>query len=244
MFFWEKPGVYREKLQNYLKIAVCQLPKNRQLIRLHITPTIRLDRSFKMNLTLKERENFMQLSHKIAATSIAILTGLTQLTPVTAYTFGQKEVNQSKMIALAVPLRASGLNNLVILEQVSNKRPCWRESGKTPVTVDPLLLKFNFTGICGRVTDSNGYSIRIAGTDLGMQYTISLQKSGGELLLVGTNRRNFRSAPIIIGRTRGLSNGITKIFLQSGWRFTKRTYGGKTLGHVYLTNDSQAFLNN
>jgi len=106
------------------------------------------------------------------------------------------------------------------------------------VTVNPLLLKFNFTGICSRATDTNGYSMRVGGTDLGMRYNISTQRVNGELLLVGTNRSNPYSAPIVIGRTNGIANGLTKINLISGWRFTKRTYNGKQLGHIYLTNDN------
>ena len=32
-----------------------------------------------------------------------------------------------------------------------------------PTTVKPLLATFDFTGICGRYMDSNGYSVRIGG---------------------------------------------------------------------------------
>jgi len=176
---------------------------------------------------------------QIAALAATALGTISAITPaIAAFSFGQKEVNQRNFVAAAVPLRGGSSHQLVILEQVSNKRACWSESGNRPVTVNPLLLKFNFTGICSRATDTNGYSMRVGGTDLGMRYNISTQRVNGELLLVGTNRSNPYSAPIVIGRTNGIANGLTKINLISGWRFTKRTYNGKQLGHIYLTNDN------
>lgn len=174
----------------------------------------------------------------IAATAIGTISAITPA--IAAFTFGQKEVDQTKFVAAAVPFRGGTAHQLVILEQVSNKRACWSESGNRPVSINPLLLKFNFTGICGRATDSNGYSIRIGGTDLGMRYNLNVQRVNGEILLVGTSRSNPYSAPIVIGRTRGIANGLTKINLESGWRFTKRTYNGKQLGHIYLTNNNVA----
>lgn len=177
----------------------------------------------------------------LAATALGTISAITPA--IAAFSFGQKEVDQTKFVAAAVPFRGGSAHQLVILEQVSNKRACWSESGNRPVNVNPLLLKFNFTGICGRATDSNGYSIRVAGTDLGMRYNLNVQRVNGEILLVGTNRRDPYAAPIVIGRTRGVGNGLTKIALESGWRFTKRTYNGKLLGHIYLTNDSLALAN-
>ena len=35
-----------------------------------------------------------------------------------------------------------------------------------------------------------------------------------------------------------------KISLDPGWRFTKRTYQGRELGHVYLTYDSVGWYSN
>jgi N-acetylmuramoyl-L-alanine amidase len=163
------------------------------------------------------------------------------VTPKAPVLFGQKEVDQNKFIAISVPIARGKSQNLMILEQVSNQRACWKETGGTPATVDPLLLKFNFTGICGRATDSNGYSIRLAGKDVGMQYTLSLQKVNGDMVLVGTNRRNPFAQRLVIGHTGGITDGIMKINLEPGWRMTKRTYNGQTLGHIYFTNDSSEF---
>lgn len=150
--------------------------------------------------------------------------------------FGQQEVEQKRFIAIAVPRRYG--YSLVVVEQVRDTRPCWQESGNAPIQVDPLLLTFDFTGICGRATDSNGYSVRMGGQDLALTHTLSVRGVGNDILLVASSRVDVYAAPIVIGRTYGVTNGFAKIVLEPGWRFTKRTYGEKTLGHVYFTHDS------
>jgi N-acetylmuramoyl-L-alanine amidase len=101
----------------------------------------------------------------------AILT-LGAIAPAKAYTFDETEINQDRVIAIAQPGGLTGYQ-LLIVEQVTNKRQCWSESGSNPVVVNPLLATFDFTGICGRATDSNGFSIRMAGTDLALKYSLS-----------------------------------------------------------------------
>jgi Protein of unknown function (DUF3747) len=152
-----------------------------------------------------------------------------------AASFGQTEVNQSKVIAVAVP-RANNYYSLLILEQLSPQKNCWRESGSRPTKVEPLLLNFDFTKICGRSTDSNGYSVRMAGQDKGLDYRLSVQKQDNDVVLLGIPRSG--GSKLEIGRTHGFSSGFLKIALNPGWRFTKRSYQGKKLGHLYLTRDT------
>jgi hypothetical protein len=126
------------------------------------------------------------------------------------------------------------------LEQVSNKRACWQEgstAANSPTPVEPLLLGFDFSGICGRSTDSNGYSLRMAGQDLGLKYSVRVVKRNNELVLIGQPNRGQNLPMLEIGRTRGLDSGFAKIFLDPGWRLSKRVYNDRPLGHVYLTND-------
>jgi N-acetylmuramoyl-L-alanine amidase len=156
--------------------------------------------------------------------------------PSQAVTFGQTEIDQSNFVAVAMP--HAGYYTLLVLEQRTDKKPCWRESGSAPTRVEPLLLNFNFTGICGRSTDSNGYSIRAAGQDLGLKYQLSLQKKKNDVLLVGIPAQSSGGKVIELGRTHGIRSGFLKIDLKSGWRFTKRTYGDKTLGHIYFSRDT------
>lgn len=151
---------------------------------------------------------------------------------VQANTFDEKEIAQEHTIAIAAPYRHG--YNLVVIEQIPGKNKCWAEQGTSPVTVDPLLMNFNFSGHCRRGTDSNGYSVRINGEERGSDYLLKIVEQDDELILIGTTR-DPNEAPIVIGRTHGKSEGVTKIFLNPGWRFTKRSYQGQELGHFYFS---------
>jgi N-acetylmuramoyl-L-alanine amidase len=182
-------------------------------------------------------KNLIQRS--LATVGTAAFLALNALTPAHAgFVFEETEVNPDNVIAIAQPLRTQGYQGykLLVLEQQSDARACWSEigGGVGPVEVDPLLLDFDFTGICGRATDSNGYSARVNDTDLALTHNLSLQEVGGEVKLFAVSR----GEKILIGSTKGLSDGFLKIDLKPGWRFTKRTYGDKVLGHFYLSNDN------
>lgn len=159
--------------------------------------------------------------------------------PVKASTFSETAVDQDNVIAIARPY-GEGKYDLLVIEQIPDKQACWTESGANPVMVDPLLLNFDFTGICRRATDSNGYSIRLDGNDLGLDYLLRLVPRDGELVLVGTPRSGNYSE-IVLGTTKGLANGFMKVHLYPGWQFTKRTYEEKVLGHFYFSG-SQAVI--
>ncbi|HEY9606992.1 MAG TPA: DUF3747 domain-containing protein [Allocoleopsis sp.] len=176
---------------------------------------------------------------RVAVLTTASFVSFSAWSPTTAATFDNIEVSADKFVAVAAPY-GDNKYQLLIVEQVSSKRPCWSESGSNPVQVEPLLLNFNFTGICDRKTDSNGYSIRMNGQDLGLDYLIRVVERNGELVLVGTPRVNRQAPEIEIGSTKGHGSGFEKIFLNPGWRFTRRVYQGKPLGHIYLTSDSDA----
>jgi N-acetylmuramoyl-L-alanine amidase len=149
--------------------------------------------------------------------------------------FGKIEINSNKIIVIATPLRNKYA--LTVIEQLSSDRPCWTElSSDRPVIVQLDLLDFDFTGICGRATDSGGYSIRMADEDVGLDYKLEVLSRDGELFLVGTPYSpNFPE--LIIGQTHGIAGEPMKIFLNPGWRMTRRTYEGEILGHYYFTHD-------
>ena len=172
---------------------------------------------------------------QVAALTIASFLTVGGFSPSNAGTFDTNEVNANNFIAVAAPF-GDNQYQLLIIEQLSRQRDCWRERGNNPVTVEPLLLNFDFTGICSRNTDSNGYSIRMEEQDLGLDYLLRIVKRDGELVLVGTNRVNRNAPEIEIGSTRGMGSGFQKIFLNPEWRLTRRTYQGKALGHIYLTS--------
>ncbi len=182
------------------------------------------------------------MKHSLVRT-VAALAGSAILTlgaigSAKAFTFDETDINQDRVIVIAQP-RPSGGYQLLIVEQVSDKRKCWSESGSNPVKVDPLLVTFDFTGICGRATDSNGFSIRMAGTDLALKYTLTLESVDGNVLLIGTPV-DYQGKSVIIGRTNGDVNEFMKITLDPAWRLSKRAYQGRTLGHFYFTTNEPA----
>ncbi|MEM9449674.1 MAG: DUF3747 domain-containing protein [Cyanobacteria bacterium P01_E01_bin.6] len=170
--------------------------------------------------------------------NLAILTALSLVQvmttpPATASLFQQTEVNQDNVIAIASPI-GNTRHQLLILEQLSSSRNCWAENGDR---VTPLLLDFDFTGICSRATDSNGYSVRVGNEDLGFQYSLRLAAENGILRLLASSNRNLSAPPIEVGRATLQPGEFVSVTLNPGWRITKRTYNGQPLGHYYLAND-------
>ena len=170
----------------------------------------------------------------IAAATAATLTFFGTTTRVNAQAFDNLEVNQDDFVLVAAPGGGLlGRPQLMIIEQKSDARQCWSESGANPTQIEPLLLNFDFSGICGRATDSNGYSIRAGDGDANRNFNLELKEEDGEYLLVGSPStfptNPYRNGPSInIGRTFGeASNGFTKVFLNPGWRLTRRAFDGR-----------------
>lgn len=173
---------------------------------------------------------------KLIALATLALSSLTAIKPAAAALFSKVDLDPNKLLLVASPY-GNNAHQLVIVEQVSNRRACWSESGSSPTTIDPLLTTFDFTGICGRSTDANGYSIRMGDQDLGMQYSLRVVRRNGDLLLVGMPSIARNATEIPIGRAGGVTNGFAKLQLNPGWRITRRVYNNQQLGHFYLTND-------
>ncbi len=187
----------------------------------------------------------MKLSLTLRLTTIATIT-LTTLLPlqtVKAQGFDEKLLDQSQVIAIARPLGGGAKYDLLVIEQIAGKRQCWNESGSNPALIEPLLLNFDFTGICRRSTDSNGYSMRVDGQDYGLDYLLRLVIRDGDVVLVATSRTHPGQKDIVVGRTGGISQGFMKIVLDPGWQFTKRTFKGRELGHFYFSGQGVAIRN-
>ena len=182
------------------------------------------------------RQTAMMTRLKWVALSTLALSSLTPMKPAAAALFSKADLDPSKLTLVASPY-GSGAHQLLIVEQVSNSRACWSESGSGPTVIEPLLANFDFTGICGRSTDANGYSIRMGDQDLGLQYSLRVVQRNGDLLLVGVSNRDRTAPEIPIGRAGGVTNGFAKLYLNPGWRMTRRVYNNQALGHFYLTND-------
>lgn len=178
---------------------------------------------------------------------VTILTALAALLSLSAgvsgravqasSTFGQQEVNQDDFVLMATPYQGGSKHQLSIIGQASRERGCWSEQGNQPAIVTPLLLNFDFSGICTRSVDGNGYSIRIDGQDQYLTYTPKIINAGGELQLIARPTRSGLQE-LVIARSYGTPLSFSKLMLQPGWRLTKRSYQGQALGHLYLTYDS------
>ncbi|MBL1209337.1 DUF3747 domain-containing protein [Geminocystis sp. GBBB08] len=177
------------------------------------------------------------LSNKLSVLALTALSTFLPFNAVKAVTFQETEVNQNEFIAVAQPY-GENKYNLIVIEQITGKNRCWSEMGANPVNVDLLLLNFDFSGHCRRSTDANGYSIRSDGQDYGLDILLNLVERDGNLLLIGINRKDTSQPPVVVGTAQGLNGQPMKIVLNPGWRFTKRTYEGKALGHVYFSYDS------
>jgi Protein of unknown function (DUF3747) len=155
---------------------------------------------------------------------------------IAAPLFNQQEIDQSKFVLAASPYGGNA-HQLLVIEQLNNRRQCWSESGASPTLVNPLLAEFDFTDICGRSIDSNGYSIRTANEDLNWRYSLRAVRRGNDILLLGIPNSDRTAPELLIGRTRGYTSGFAKFYLEPGWRLTKRSYNGTSTGHLYLTNN-------
>ncbi len=153
---------------------------------------------------------------------------------------GAQEVDMSRFILSTNPTSNFGGRQrygLMIIEQKTNAQPCYSTSGSAPTQVNPLLSTFDFSGICGRATDTNGYAIRAAGEQI--RYDPVFEEEDGVLVLYAKPSRFLRGAEkFVIGQTDGISpTGYTQVFLKPGWRLTRKTVDGSPKGLMYLTND-------
>jgi len=152
--------------------------------------------------------------------------------------FGMAELDPQKLLVVAAPIGSSSRSQLNIYEQVNGRRPCFAVAEGRPAVVSPLLSTFDFTGICGRYIDANGYSVRVGDTDLATVYRLSVVNQGADILLMAQPTRPGAGPEMVVGRTLGNGTGFLKLELEPGWRLARRTFRGRSLGHVYLYRDS------
>jgi hypothetical protein len=148
--------------------------------------------------------------------------------------FHSAPVEANSFAVLARPVAADDWT-LVVLEQLRPRPFCW--TPRPDGLVDPTLNRFDYTGICGRFIDSNGYSLRIGDIDLGHAYRLRLERRGNTLQLLATTAS--RGAELVVGqgavprRDRDL---FVPLQLEPGWELRRRTFGERSLNHVYFSN--------
>nr|WP_254940612.1 DUF3747 domain-containing protein [Cyanobium sp. Morenito 9A2] len=152
--------------------------------------------------------------------------------------FDAREVIQDRFILVAAPIGKGERAQLNIYEQVSNRRPCYVTVGASPAQVDPLLGRFDFTGICNRYIDGNGYSLRVGGSDLGTVYRLGVVRQANDTLLIASPTKSNPGPEMVVARTGGAGSGFLLLVPEPGWKVMRRHFGTRALGHVYVYRDS------
>jgi hypothetical protein len=155
---------------------------------------------------------------------LAMATGLFQST----------EVDPQRFAVLARPVGDNDWT-LLVLEQLAAQPSCWQ--ARPDGLVDPTLNRFDYTGICNRYLDSNGYSLRVADQDMGTTYRLQVQQVGSRLELQAVSPRS--SAVLVLGRAEVPlrdRDGFVALTLEPGWDLKRRTYEQRSLSHLYFAS--------
>ncbi|MFN9870899.1 MAG: DUF3747 domain-containing protein [Cyanobacteriota bacterium] len=152
--------------------------------------------------------------------------------------FGASDVDPSRFVLVAAPIGSGERSQLNIYEQVGSRRPCFAVGTSRPAAVDPLLASFDFTGVCSRYIDANGFSVRVGGSDLGTVYRLMVTREKGDVLLLAVPTRAGAGPEMVVARTGGQASGFLQLHLEPGWKLMRRSFRGRALGHVYLYTDA------
>jgi hypothetical protein len=163
------------------------------------------------------------------AVALSLPTGSAAMT-----LFSSRPLDGSRFAVLAKPV-GRGDWTLLVLEQIQPQPRCWEQ--RPDGLIDPALNRFDFTGICSRYLDSNGYSLRIGEEDLANRYRLRLEQRGTTLALLAMSPGE--PSQLLVGQ--GLvplrdRDGFVQIRLEPGWQLQRRVYGQQTLSHVYFAN--------
>lgn len=152
--------------------------------------------------------------------------------------FQTAELNPGNFAVVAAPIGNGERAQLNIYEQLNDRRACFAVNGGQPAVVEPLLATFDFTGICSRYLDANGYSVRIGDLDLAPGYRLSVVRFSDDNLLLAVPTRSGIGPEMVVARTNGPGTDFLQLQLEPGWQLRRRAYNGRNLGHVYFFRDS------
>jgi len=174
----------------------------------------------------------------LAGLTLAASAGPALLPPLgrTAGLFQSQPVDASRFTVLAKPV-GSGDWSLLVLEQLRPAPLCWQP--RADGLVDPSLNRFNYTGICARYLDSNGYSLRVGEQDLASTHRLRVQQVGSTLQLQALAAD--QGTVLVVGRAPVPlrdRDGFVALQLEPGWELQRRSYGSQTLNHLYFASAS------
>ena len=178
------------------------------------------------------RTYFRKAALSVCAVGLAAIAG--SLPGLARALFDSRPLNQERFAILA---QAVGTDRwkLLVLEQIKTRPLCWEE--RQDGLMKPSLNNFDFTGICSRYLDSNGYSLRTSGKDAEKRYRLRLKQSRNGLALQAMD--SVRGGGITVARASNVrrdKNAFVKLTLEPGWSLERRSYKGRTLSHVYFAN--------
>ena len=173
----------------------------------------------------------------VAAVGLALAATSAPVALAQGSLFTAVPVELSNFVLVSAPIGQGERSQLNIYEQRSTNRPCFSVGAGKPALVDPLLSTFDFTGICNRYIDGNGYSLRIGADDLGTRYRLSVVKTRCDVELLATPTKNPSQPTMLVARAGGAANGFVQLKLEPGWILKRRAYGKKSLGHLYIYRD-------
>ena len=152
--------------------------------------------------------------------------------------FDSQPLDEERFAVLAQPVGRDRWK-LLVLEQIKVQPRCWEQLSDE--LVSPSLNRFNFAGICSRYLDSNGYSLRTGGSDMAASYRLKIEADSRGLSLFAIDSRRDQS--LLIARStdnRRDRNAFVQFELEPDWRLERRSYRGRTLGHVYFAHPDPA----
>lgn len=170
----------------------------------------------------------------IGATALLTSLGPPQTPARAEGVFASRPLDGRRFAILARPVAREDWT-LLVLEQVQPSPRCWQE--RSDGLIDPSLNRFDFSGICSRYLDSNGYSLRVGDQDLNSRHRLRLRQRQQELQLQAFSP--LMATELVVAR--GMvplrdRDGFVALKLEPGWELQRRTYGSQTLSHVYFAN--------
>ena len=153
-----------------------------------------------------------------------------------ASVFTSQPLDQWRFAVLAQPVSRSDWK-LLVLEQIKPEPLCWEK--RSDGLIDPSLNRFDFSGICSRYIDSNGYSLRVGEEDLASRYRLRLEQQGNTVVLLAMSPS--QPTELLVGRgamSQRDREAFVAIELEPGWSLERRAYGSQTLSHVYFANST------
>ena len=152
--------------------------------------------------------------------------------------FQAADLSQERFVLVAAPIGDGVRAQLNIYEQVKPTRPCFAVAPGAPALVEPLLATFDFSGICSRFIDANGYSVRVGGADLATSYRLTVQRQSADNVLLAVPTKAGAGPEMLVARTQGAGSGFLQLVFEPGWQLKRRAFGGRNLGHVYIYRDA------